>query len=140
VAMSPHAKALAQDMYQALWSFLVCVIVTVVVSLATKPKTDSELNGLVYGLTQVPSVGNVPIYQNRFFGPACGRRIFRPEYLLLVAGGCEDDFHLVFHRDCPAGGRRADFQRGMYELWHRQCTPSCFSLCMHRSGGADCWL
>jgi len=67
VAMSPHAKALAQDMYQALWSFLVCVIVTVVVSLATKPKTDSELNGLVYGLTQVPSVGNVPIYQKPLF-------------------------------------------------------------------------
>jgi SSS family solute:Na+ symporter len=67
VAMSPHAKALAQDMYQALWSFLVCVIVTVVVSLATKPKTDSELNGLVYGLTAVPSVGNVPIYQKPHF-------------------------------------------------------------------------
>ncbi|HWY42661.1 MAG TPA: sodium:solute symporter family protein [Candidatus Sulfotelmatobacter sp.] len=67
VAMSPHAKALAQDMYQALWSFLVCVIVTVVVSLATKPKTDSELNGLVYGLTQVPSVGNLPIYQKPLF-------------------------------------------------------------------------
>jgi SSS family solute:Na+ symporter len=67
VAMSPHAKALAQDMYQALWSFLVCVIVTVVVSLATKPKTDSELNGLVYGLTEVPSVGNVPIYQKPLF-------------------------------------------------------------------------
>jgi SSS family solute:Na+ symporter len=67
VAMSPHAKALAQDMYQALWSFLVCVIVTVVVSLATKPKTDTELNGLVYGLTEVPSVGNVPIYQQPHF-------------------------------------------------------------------------
>ena len=67
VAMSPHAKTLAQDMYQALWSFLVCVTVTVVVSLATKPKTDSELHGLVYGLTEVPSVGNVPIYQKPHF-------------------------------------------------------------------------
>jgi SSS family solute:Na+ symporter len=67
VAMSPHAKTLAQDMYQALWSFLVCVIVTVVVSLATKPKTDSELNGLVYGLTEVSSVGNLPIYQKPLF-------------------------------------------------------------------------
>jgi SSS family solute:Na+ symporter len=67
VAMSPHAKALAQDMYQALWSFLFCVMVTVVVSLATKPKADSELKGLVYGLTEVPSVGNVPIYQKPLF-------------------------------------------------------------------------
>ena len=67
VALSPDAKALAQDMYQALWSFLVCVIVTVVVSLVTKPKTDSELTGLVYGLTEVPSIGNVPLYQKPIF-------------------------------------------------------------------------
>jgi SSS family solute:Na+ symporter len=70
VAMSPHAKALAQDMYQALWSFLVCVIVTVIVSLATASKTDGELDGLVYGLTEVPSVGNVPIYQKPLFWAA----------------------------------------------------------------------
>jgi len=67
VALSPHAKALAQDMFQALWSFLVCVIVTVLVSLATKPKTDAELTGLVYGLTPVPSVGNIPVYQKPIF-------------------------------------------------------------------------
>ena len=67
VALSEHAKALAQDMYQALWSFVVCVIVTVVVSLATKAKTDSELEVLVYGLTKVPSVGNVAIYQKPLF-------------------------------------------------------------------------
>jgi len=67
VALSPHAKALAQDMFQALWSFLVCVIVTVVVSLATKPKTDAELTGLVYGLTTVPSVGNISLYQKPIF-------------------------------------------------------------------------
>jgi hypothetical protein len=40
-----------------------------------------------------------------------GRYIFRPEYLLLVTGGREDGFHLVFYRDCAAGGWRADFQR-----------------------------
>jgi len=67
VALSPDAKALAQDMYQALWSFLVCVIVTVVVSLLTKPKADAELTGLVYGLTEVPSIGNVPLYQKPIF-------------------------------------------------------------------------
>src|ERR1700730_1227861 len=67
VALSPNAKALAQDMYQALWSFVVCVIVTVVVSLATKPKPDAELTGLVYGLTEVPSIGDVPLYQKPLF-------------------------------------------------------------------------
>ncbi len=67
VALSSHAKALAQDMFQAFWSFTVCVLVTVIVSLATKPKSDDELEGLVYGLTKVPSVGNVPIYQKPLF-------------------------------------------------------------------------
>lgn len=67
VALSEHAKALAQDMFQALWSFIVCVIVTVVVSMMTKAKSDAELEGLVYGLTKVPSVGNVPIYQKPLF-------------------------------------------------------------------------
>ena len=67
VALSPDAKALAQDMYQALWSFLVCVTVTVVVSLMTTPKPDSELTGLVYGLTEVPSIGAVPLYHKPIF-------------------------------------------------------------------------
>ena len=67
VALSPDAKALAQDMYQALWSFVICVTVTVVVSLATKPMTDGQLTGLVYGLTEVPSVGDVPFYQKPLF-------------------------------------------------------------------------
>jgi len=67
IALSSHAKALAQYMFQALWSFTVCVLVTVIVSLATKPKSDAELEGLVYGLTKVPSVGNVVFYQRPVF-------------------------------------------------------------------------
>jgi SSS family solute:Na+ symporter len=70
VALSPDAKALAQDMYQALWSFLVCVIVTVVVSYATTPKPASELTGLVYGETDIPSVGDVPLYEKPLFWAA----------------------------------------------------------------------
>ena len=70
VALSPNAKALAQDMYQALWSFLVCITVTVAVSLATKPKSAAELTGLVYGLTEVPSVGDLPLYKKPIFWAA----------------------------------------------------------------------
>src|SRR5690348_1208324 len=54
IALSPNAKALAEDMYRALWSSLLGVIVTIVVSMATKPKPDSELKGLVYGITFIP--------------------------------------------------------------------------------------
>jgi len=70
VALSPHAKALAQDMFQALWSFLTCVVVTVVVTFLTRPKSDAELEGLVYGLTKVPEVGDVPLYQKPTFWAA----------------------------------------------------------------------
>ncbi|MBV8673981.1 MAG: sodium:solute symporter family protein [Acidobacteriaceae bacterium] len=54
VALSADAKGLAEDMYRALWSWLVCVVVTVVVSLATNPKPVSELEGLVYGVVPLP--------------------------------------------------------------------------------------
>src|SRR5207249_541663 len=47
-ALSPRAQGLAQDMYQALWSCVTCVVVTVLVTLLTKPKPDHELKGLVY--------------------------------------------------------------------------------------------
>jgi SSS family solute:Na+ symporter len=52
-ALSPHAQGLAQDMYQALWSCVTCVVVTVLVTLVTKPRPDEELRGLVYSLTEV---------------------------------------------------------------------------------------
>jgi SSS family solute:Na+ symporter len=76
VALSPDAKALAQDMYQALWSFLVCVTVTFVVSMLTKPKPDSELVGLVYGQTVIPHVVGVPVYQKPIFWAAVVGVIF----------------------------------------------------------------
>jgi solute:Na+ symporter, SSS family len=62
-ALSPLAKGLAQDMYQALWSWLVCVAVTVGVSLATAPRPVAELVGLVYGVTPIPKEKSVPLLQ-----------------------------------------------------------------------------
>src|SRR6478736_1712729 len=70
VALSPNAKDMAENMYQALWSFLVCVTVTVVVSYATKPKPHAELAGLVYGETEIPSIGDVPLYERPLFWAA----------------------------------------------------------------------
>jgi solute:Na+ symporter, SSS family len=66
-ALSPQAKGLAQDMYQALWSWLVCVFVTVAVSLATAPKPATELVGLVYGVTPIPKEENVPLLHKPIF-------------------------------------------------------------------------
>ena len=67
VALSKNAKDMAENMYRALWSWLVCVIVTVIVSYLTKPKPESELVGLVYGYTDIPSEDAVPLYQRPIF-------------------------------------------------------------------------
>jgi len=67
IAISPRAKDMAENMYRALWSWLICVIVTVVVSMVTKPKPESELSGLVYGATEIPSEGNLPLIKRPVF-------------------------------------------------------------------------
>ena len=63
VALSSEAKAMAEDMYRALWSWLVCVIVTVVVSYMTRPRPVSELTGLVYGASPIPEEHDEHWYQ-----------------------------------------------------------------------------
>lgn len=67
IAFSSNAKDMAENMYRALWSWLVCFIVTIVVSLLTKPKPDKELVGLVYGCTEIPSEEQVPLYERPAF-------------------------------------------------------------------------
>ncbi len=61
------AKSLAQQMWQALWAFLVVVVVSGVVTLFTKPRPEAELQGLVMGLTDVPSEGHLPLLKRPVF-------------------------------------------------------------------------
>ncbi len=67
VALSPDAKPMAENLYRALWSWLICVLVTVVVSLFTAQKPASELAGLVYGYTDIPGDGDLPYYKRPIF-------------------------------------------------------------------------
>ncbi|MFZ0730830.1 MAG: sodium:solute symporter family protein [Candidatus Sulfotelmatobacter sp.] len=67
LALSAKAQDQAQNMFRALWCWLICVIVTVVVSLLTKPKPDHELKDLVYGLTPIPKQKHVSWYQSPVF-------------------------------------------------------------------------
>jgi solute:Na+ symporter, SSS family len=62
-ARSPLAKGLAQDMYQSLWACVTCVVVTVLVTLVTKPKPDEELVGLVYSLTPLAKEEHTTFWQ-----------------------------------------------------------------------------
>jgi SSS family solute:Na+ symporter len=76
VALSSHASDMAANMFRALWSGLICAFVTIVVSLMTAPRPDSELVGLVYGCTEVPSEGEMPLYQRPIFWAAVVGVIF----------------------------------------------------------------
>ena len=67
VALSNDAKDMAENMYRALWSVIVAILVNVIVSLATKPRPLAELNGLVYGATKLPAEDPVPFYKNEWF-------------------------------------------------------------------------
>jgi Na+/proline symporter len=64
IARSEKAKPMAVNMYSAFWSLLVCLGVTIGVSLFTRPKSDEELKNLVMGLTEVPDEGPCPWYNN----------------------------------------------------------------------------
>ncbi len=63
VAFSPDAKDMAENVYRAMWSLIANFGVTILVSLVTKPKPEHELEGLVYGLTELPLEENVPFFR-----------------------------------------------------------------------------
>jgi SSS family solute:Na+ symporter len=67
IALSPNARDMAENMYRGLWSWIICVVITVGVSLFTRPKPAHELQGLVYGCTVIPGEGSVPVYQRPMF-------------------------------------------------------------------------
>ncbi len=55
-------------MFRALWSWIVCVLVTVVVSLHdASPSRIRNLINLVYGCTEIPSEGHLPLWQRPIF-------------------------------------------------------------------------
>ncbi len=76
IALSPYAKDMAENLYRMLWSGLVSIIVTVVVSLLTAPRPVGELKGLVYGCTDLPSEGHLPLWKRPIFWAAISFAIF----------------------------------------------------------------
>jgi SSS family solute:Na+ symporter len=76
IALSSQAKDMAENMYRALWSWLICVIVTVVVTAFTKPKPVEELAGLVYGCTELPSEGHLPLWRRPIFWAGVSLALF----------------------------------------------------------------
>ena len=76
LALSPDAQPMAETLYRMLWSWLVCVLVTVAVSLATKAPEYASLNGLVYGCTVIPEQRGYPLVQQPIFWASAAAVVF----------------------------------------------------------------
>jgi SSS family solute:Na+ symporter len=57
----PSTKA--QNFWIAIWAWSVCFVVTIAVSLVTRPRPVSELHNLVYGVTDIPHEGHLPWFK-----------------------------------------------------------------------------
>ena len=55
-----YPSEMAQNFWTAIWAFVVCMIVTLVVSMLTRPREERELVGLVYSLTPKPDEQSLP--------------------------------------------------------------------------------
>ncbi|HZN11827.1 MAG TPA: Na+/galactose cotransporter, partial [Blastocatellia bacterium] len=58
-----YPSEMAQNFWTAIYAWTTCFVVTILVSLATKPRRDEELVGLVYSLTKRPEEGHLAWYQ-----------------------------------------------------------------------------
>jgi len=76
IALSPKAKAMSENMFRALWCWIIGALVTIIVSFLTKPKPESELVGLVRGCTPIPSEGHLKLYQRPIFWAAVVGGVF----------------------------------------------------------------
>jgi SSS family solute:Na+ symporter len=56
------SSSMAQNFWIAIWAWTACFVVTIVVSLMTRPRPEAELEGLVYGLTKIPREEGVSWY------------------------------------------------------------------------------
>jgi SSS family solute:Na+ symporter len=76
-------STMAQNFWMAIFAWSVCFTVTIAVSLMTAPKPESELHGLVYGLTKIPHDPDEPWYR-------------RPGPLALIVGVALTILNIIF--------------------------------------------
>src|SRR5580698_4154558 len=81
--MHTFPSTMAQNFWMAIFAWSICFVVTILVSLMTPAKQESELRGLVYGLTDVPNDALEPWYR-------------RPLVLAGIAGVCLIILNAIF--------------------------------------------
>lgn len=58
-----YPSEMAQNFWTAIFAWTTCFVVTIVISLLTKPREQEELRGLVYSLTEKPSEEHLEWYK-----------------------------------------------------------------------------
>jgi solute:Na+ symporter, SSS family len=58
-----YPSDMAQNFWTAIWAFTACFLITILVSLLTRPRDEKELKGLVYSLTERPREENLSWYK-----------------------------------------------------------------------------
>jgi SSS family solute:Na+ symporter len=61
--MHLYPSEMAQNFWTAIYAWTTCFLVTILVSLVTRPRADSELGGLVYSLTDRPKDEHLAWYK-----------------------------------------------------------------------------
>jgi solute:Na+ symporter, SSS family len=61
--VNTYSSEMAQNFWTAIFAWTTCFLVTIIISLATKPRPDNELKGLVYSLTEREREESVAWYQ-----------------------------------------------------------------------------
>ena len=62
-AIHIYPSEMAQNFWTAIFAWSTCFLVTIIVSLLTRPRDEKELVGLVYSLTERPKEAHLPWYQ-----------------------------------------------------------------------------
>jgi len=63
VVVHQYPSEMAQNFWTAIFAWTTCFTVTIIISLLTNPRPDSELKGLVYALTERPKDEGLSWYQ-----------------------------------------------------------------------------
>jgi SSS family solute:Na+ symporter len=58
-----YPSEMAQNFWTAIWAWTACFVITILVSVITKPRKEEELVGLVYSLTERTRDEHLPWYQ-----------------------------------------------------------------------------
>ncbi len=74
---------MAQNFWTAIFAWTTCFVVTIVVSLMTRPRPDAELKGLVYSLTERPRDAHLPWFE-------------RPAVLGVIVLACVTALNVIF--------------------------------------------